>query len=302
MFRIETDGGGLVWSKAAGPGLRHEAALADWFAAQAETLVQPVLATDRARGWLLSEDGGTTVRDRPDPDGRPADQVLTTWTAILPRYAALQRRTAWAADDLVAIGLPDERPARYPEMLDRLLRDDALWDRVDAADRPRTTAARRRLGEHAPLVAGLSGKLAATVEPTIDHGDLHGNNVVTGTGSATGVGDMIRIFDWGDAVVAHPFATLTTTLGSFTYHAGLDLDGPELAALRDAYTAAWADVASASDLASAAMLAVDLGHIGKAAAWERAVTGLRPDEMAGFHGASAAWLADFADRLDRRIR
>lgn len=295
-----------MWSKAIGPGLRHEVALADWFASHGEPLALPVLATDDGRGWLLSADGGATLRDRTGPDGRPADRNLAIWAAILPRYAALQRRTAPATDDLVASGLPDERPERYPAILDRLLRDDALWDRVDAADRPRTTAARRRLGEDAGLIASLAAELASSVEVTLDHGDLHGNNIVTGSGPSPGVAveawGAARIFDWGDAVVAHPFTTLTTTLGSLSHHVGLDLDGPELAGLRDAYTATWADAATTSDLASTAILAVDLGHIGKAAAWERALTGLRPAEMAGSHGASAAWLADLADRLDRRVR
>ena len=116
------------------------------------------------------------------------------------------------------------------------------------------------------------------------------------------LGDAIdgwRVFDWGDAVVAHPFAVLTTALGSFTYHAGLSLDGPGSARLRDAYTEAWTDRAPRAALARTATLALDLASIGKAAAWERALQGLEPADMGGFHGATAAWLADAVDRLER---
>ena len=116
---------------------------------------------------------------------------------------------------------------------------------------------------------------------SLDHGDLHGNNVVPAADGA------FRLFDWGDAVVAHPFATLTTTLGSIGHHAGVDPYGPAVAAGprcvpvgmggRRRRRPSWSD---------AATLAMDLGHIGKAAAWERALQGLEPDEMAGFHGAT----------------
>ena len=41
-------------------------------------------------------------------------------------------------------------------------------------------------------------------------------------------------------------------------------------------------------------------EIGKATAWERALQGLKPDEMAGFHGATAATLNALVARLGRR--
>ena len=55
------------------------------------------------------------------------------------------------------------------------------------------------------------------------------------------------------------------------------------------------------ELTRAAELAVDLGHIGKAAAWERALRGLEPAAMGGFHDWTAAWLADTVERLERRV-
>jgi len=147
-----------------------------------------------------------------------------------------------------------------------------------------------------PLVAALADDLAASgVEPSLDHGDLHGNNVLVGSGV-----DSIRVFDWGDAVIAHPFTTLATTLGSIAHHVGVDPYGPAVASVRDAYLAGWADLAPASVLERAAAVAMDLGHIGKAAAWEQALQGLEPDEMGGFHAATAVWLADFVARLESR--
>ena len=65
--------------------------------------------------------------------------------------------------------------------------------------------------------------------------------------------------------------------------------------MRDAYTAAWTDRADPPELARLAGLAYDFGHLGRAAAWERAFAGLRPGEMGGFEGGTAEWLIDAAD-------
>ena len=293
VFRLETDDGHVVWSKANGPGPAHEARLLSLLQRRGATLPLEPIAVDVARGWLITADAGPTLRSMPTADGLPGDQDMAAWAKIVPVYGAFQRGLATAVDDLLGAGVPDERPARYPDMLASLLVDDRIWTRVDPADRPRTDAARRRLVDLTPLVAELAAALEASAIPaSLDHGDLHGNNVVPAADGS------FRLFDWGDAVVAHPFATLTTTLGSIGHHAGVDPYSPAVVEVRDAYLSAWADIAPTPVLDRTATLAIDLGHIGKAAAWERALLGLEPDEMAGFHGATAAWLADLADRLE----
>src|SRR5207344_441089 len=105
---------------------------------------------------------------------------------------------------------------------------------------------RRRLQGARGLVADAVPRLAAIgIAATIQHDDLHGGNIVVGPG-----GD--RFFDWGDAVVAHPFATLTATFNSIAYHTDRRLDDPVFVRLRDVYTEAWMDVASREALAEAA--------------------------------------------------
>ena len=110
----------------------------------------------------------------------------------------------------------------------------------------------------------------------------------------------IRVFDWGDAVVAHPFGSMVTTLNSVAYRLGSDPDGPELARLRDAYLDAWTDVLPRPALAEVLERALDLGRIGKAAAWARALHGVDPAAMDGHGDAPAMWLVDLVERLDRR--
>ncbi len=99
--------------------------------------------------------------------------------------------------------------------------------------------------------------------------------------------------------MAHPFGTLTTTFNSIAHHTGRNPDDPVFARLLDVYLEAWTDVAPRTELVEMAGLARLLGCIGKSLAWERALTGLEPDEMDGHGDAVAGWLVEFAERLGR---
>lgn len=73
---------------------------------------------------------------------------------------------------------------------------------------------------------------ARGVPETIQHDDLHGANVFRGDGT-------LRILDWGDSCVSHPFVTLFVTFLHLE-----EMDGPlrghaQLARLRDAYLEPW---------------------------------------------------------------
>jgi aminoglycoside phosphotransferase (APT) family kinase protein len=59
------------------------------------------------------------------------------------------------------------------------------------------------LDSRLPHVAERIDRLGASKLPvTIDHGDLHDGNVFSAEGH-------VRILDWGDSAVAHPFLTLS---------------------------------------------------------------------------------------------
>lgn len=289
-FRIPTISG-VVWLKAGGPGSAFEGPLLEVFRELRVPGVVLPIAVDADRALILLPDGGPTLRaTRPDGTG---DHDLEAWDRILRGYARTQRAVETSADRLVALGVPDARPGLLVERLAALIHDDAVWARADAEDRDATREARRRLPGLLPLVASLADDLADSAIPmTVQHDDLHGGNVLAGPG-----GD--RIFDWGDASVAHPFTTLTTTMNSIEYHAGLDQRGPELRRLRESYLAAWTDIAPLTPLVAAAERAAVLGPISRAMSWERAMRGLAPAQLDGHGGATAAWLAELVERLDR---
>jgi hypothetical protein len=289
-FRIPTDMG-VAWCKASGPGPAYEGPLLAAFERWDVRGALLPLATDPGRALILTPDGGPTMRDtRPDGNG---DHDLAAWARILRGYAHLQRSVEGRAAELVAMGVPDLRPERLVAVVEGFVTDDVIWARADAEDRDAARAARRRLPDLMPDIAGLVGEVAAVgIAATIQHDDLHGGNILVGP-----AGD--RVFDWGDASVAHPFTTLTTTLNSIEYRTGLDQHGPELRRLRDAYLEAWTDVAPLTPLVAAEGRSRILGAISRAASWERSFQGVPVDELADHGGSTAAWLVELVERLDR---
>jgi hypothetical protein len=294
-MRIPTDRG-TVWFKASGPGPAYEGPLLEVFRSCGVRRAVLPLAVHPGRPWLLFDDAGPTLRaTRQDGHG---DHDVAAWERILIEYAELQRsvENASAIDAMLAAGAPDERPDRLPGELERLLDDDVAWDRIAPDERIAADAARERLAASMPAIRALAGDLAtAGVAASIEHGDFHGGNIVVGI-------DGDRFFDWGDAAVAHPFTTLTTTFNSIAHKTGRQLADPVFARLQDVYLEAWSSGLPRTALSELAGTSRLLGCIGKALAWERSLLGLATDQMDGHGDAVAGWLVEFDERLGARSR
>jgi hypothetical protein len=174
---------GRVWLKAMAQGTAFEARLYPLLETLISAHILRPIAVDLDRSWLLLPDGGIPIRERLDGP----QQTLAT-LAALTQYAEIQRRLAPHVDELIGCGVTDMRPA---VMLDRF--DEALaWvgDRINPAVPPM----RPEIEEWCRRLADAPG------EPSLDHNDLHGWNLL-------GDADTIRFYDWGDAVVSHPFAS-----------------------------------------------------------------------------------------------
>ncbi len=182
---------GTLFFKANAPATRHEAVMLEVLARRAPGFLPELVALDGDRGWLLLRDAGTRLRERPS---------AASWAAVLDQYADLQAAAAPSADALVAAGVPDRRLAVLPELYERLGGDR------DVADE-------------------LCEQLRAFGLPeTIQHDDLHDGQVFLRDGH-------MRLLDWGDACVSHPFMTLAITAG---------IAGDDAV---DAYLARWGDSA-----------------------------------------------------------
>ena len=234
--RIATDQGTL-WLKTTAATTAFEAGIYALLSRITPAHVLTPVAVDVAHGWLLLPDGGPTLGDEAQ-----GAALVSAMAGAMRAYAELQRAAAAHVDTLLAAGVADMRAAVLPQRLDAALTfvPEALAERLRAL-RPQVVT----------WCAELDG-LAS-----LDHNDLHPWNMLDrGT----------RFYDWGDAVIAHPFACLLMPLGFIEGDLGRD-PSPVLHAYLDAF----ADLAPRDDLVATARRAVQLSKIARAHTWERAL-------------------------------
>jgi Phosphotransferase enzyme family len=231
---------GVAWFKACAPVQAFEPRLSRELFARWPDRVAEVLGQDEGRAWLLLADAGTPV----GAFGNPPE----AWLTVLPLYAELQRGEAERANDHLAHGVPDLRvetlPARFEELLQLALPLDR--DEIEGLKR------------FAPRFAELCVELAAGGVPkTIQHDDLHMANLYA-------AGDRLRVLDWGDSSISHPYASLVVTFRFLEQTNKLPPVDPWFARLRDAYLEPWG-----SGLADVFPLAIRVGAFAHTFAWAR---------------------------------
>jgi len=214
VLRVPT-AGGTAWFKACSSVHAFEPRLTADLHARWPDLLPQVLAVDERRAWLLLADAGTRIGDRGNPPGY--------WIDLLPRYAELQRGESACAADHLAHGVPDLRVVTLPQGYEELFREDL----------PISSDEARVLRDFAPAFVGLCSELASGgPSDSIQHDDLHMHNVFLR-------GNDLRILDWGDSSISHPFASLVVTFRFLEERNGLASDDPWFGRIRDAYLEGW---------------------------------------------------------------
>jgi hypothetical protein len=256
---------GVAWFKACAPVQSFEPRLTAELFGRWPDRVAEVLGYDEERAWLLLADAGRPVAAL----GNPPE----AWLAALPLYAELQRGEAARAQEHLVHGVPDLRLATLPARYDDLLQ----------ADLPLEAEEIRRLRRFAPRFVELCAELAALDVPeTIQHDDLHHGNLYAR-------GSRLRMLDWGDASIAHPFASLVVTFRFLEERAQLAPGDAWFARLRDAYLEPWG-----RDLRDGLAVAVRVGAFARSIAYLRQRVPLSPEERACFD-------ADFSIVLRRAV-
>lgn len=253
--QVPTVDGSPVWFKATTSEGAFEARLLDALAELVPARVVAPLAVDGARGWTLTPH----VVARPLRAVLDADRSLRHWEEPLRAYASMQRGLSAAVPELLALGVPDLRPLALP----------GLYARLGGAG-----------GELASWCAELA---ASPVPPSIDHGDLHDGHLL----------EDGRVFDWGDASVAHPFASLLVTLRVVSERHAEPFGSPALQRLRDVYLEPWTSEYDRADLHRWVTLALRLGAIGRTLSWQRIFPGIGPEVRHSHAAQVAAWLRRF---------
>jgi hypothetical protein len=228
---------GFVWLKACAERQAFEVPFTAALSAR-WACVTEVIAHDAERRWLLMADAGETFRTLGNPPER--------WLELLPMYAELQIAETTRAREHLELGVPDLRLARLPE----------LFDELAAAALPIDDSEQRQLVALAPRFFASCQELAtAGIGDSVQHDDLHMNNAYVKGGS-------LRILDWGDASIGHPFFSLFETFRFLVEMNGLPLDDPWFARLRDAYLEPWG-----GGHRDTFDLALRLGAVSRAIAW-----------------------------------
>jgi hypothetical protein len=244
---------GTAWFKACGPVQAFEPRLTTALFSRWPDRVTEVIAHDLERAWLLLADAGRRVGEL----GNPPE----AWLTALPLYAELQRGEADHAQEHLEHGVPDLRVSTLPARLDDLLQRDL----------PIANDETGRLRRFSQRFAELCDELAAHGIPdTVQHDDLHQTNLFVADGH-------LRVLDWGDASVSHPFASLVVTYRFLEEFNGLPPTDPWFGRLRDAYLEPWG-----SGLTETFELSIRVGAFAHACAWLRQRDALPEDARPDF--------------------
>jgi Ser/Thr protein kinase RdoA (MazF antagonist) len=135
---------------------------------------------------MLMADGGRRLRELV-----AEERDLSRWDDVVEGAADIARAMEPDVDELLAAGVPDARLATLPDRYAALVAMDGMEGRFRDA---------------VPRVREMAEELATYgVTETLQHDDLHDGQVFVRD-------DRQLILDWGDAVISHPFFTLSVTL------------------------------------------------------------------------------------------
>jgi hypothetical protein len=261
---------GRLWFKANCGALSFEPAVHAALAEIAPAEVDPPVAIDADRGWMLTADRGRTLADHRDP-------TAGDWQAVPARAASLQRMLAEHGAELVGRGLPDCSPGTVPE------RYDAMAARLAAlpADHPSHLGADRaaELRQGRDRVAAAAAALLDSPMPvSLQHGDLHPRNVFAVDGA-------MRLFDFGDAQWAHALEVLAVPYGWVT-----TVGGPAWEDLLPSYTAPWADLVDPGEIARLLPAAMVTHAVNRSWTWWGATAEATTDELSEWGPAPLHYL------------
>lgn len=299
IWRLETDTT-PVWLKQVPAFFAHEAAVLRWLGEHSPGTAPVPLAADGGR-VLLDDLPGT------DRYGAPAAERLR----MLSSLHTVQLAASGRVDELLALGVPDQRPPRLAERLRAVAARNATPQRAADAteparatttDLPEPSASRpgdppeppaSRPGDlPEPPAAGPADRLAALLDglddrlaeltgcglpDTLVHGDFHPGNV-------RGTADQHAVIDWGDCVIGHPAIDLLRMCER--------LADPE--PLRQAWARSWRAAVPGCDPERAAALIEPLVALRNAAAYAGFLDAIEPSEWPYHADDVPYWLAQAA--------
>jgi Phosphotransferase enzyme family len=280
VAKADTDQG-TVWLKVPGRTTAFEVGLYELLGRTAPEAILVPVAVDAQRGWVLLPEGGPPIGETAD-----GPELIAGLVRALDRYGKLQRTLADHVPEILELGVADMRPAAMPGRFAEAVAAGERYvaQRGDEGDRATLERVRDERGRFTDLCGALGSRPGGA---SLDHNDLHPWNILGDARKPS----SLRFYDWGDSVVAHPFAATLVPLGFVKRLAPADLERA-----RDAYLEPFGDVAPHGELVETLEIACRVAKVARALTWERALrAGEDADVDPDFARAPLATLASFLD-------
>jgi hypothetical protein len=245
---------GTAWFKEVPPSLAFEPPLTALLAARRPDRLPETVAVDGLR--LLTRDAGRRLRAQLDDGG-----TAPSWQELLALQAELQLDFAPLADEALVLGTPDARP----ELLTKL-----------AAELP---GGEKRAETVRRAVEGLGDAVPVSVV----HTEAHDGNLFVRDG-------QVRVLDWAEALVSHPFVGTVLPLRFAAERLGAAPGSPEVERLRDAYLEPFTRCAPLPELREQFGHGYLLGTLVRAVAWHIVLASQPQERAAELGNPVAAWL------------
>jgi hypothetical protein len=273
-----------VWFKENCPGQAFEAGLLAALAELVPDAVVAPLAVEPERGWFLTPDHGATLADRLED--------VDLWARLAADWADVQCRLLRHGDTLRATGITAVDPAGVASYVEARIAANAGLPPDDKAHLPSQDADRLRAA--LPELDRWGRELAEGPLPvTLDHNDLHANNAfVPQPGEA-----HLRIFDFADAVVAHPFGSLLVPMNVLSGALDAAPDDPRLRRVVDAYVEPWTALADARTLRRLVPPALRLARLNRHESWRRVLDMVSAGEREEYGHLQPFWLTKVLEPL-----
>jgi hypothetical protein len=252
LWRLPIDGG-HAWLKHVPPFFAHEGALIALLGGRS---VPELIGADGARSLL---------RDIPGEDMYDAGlPVLRRGLSIL---VALQRQWSERVDELLALGLPDWRPAALMPLIEDIVERTSDLAGEDGATLDQFVAA---------LPARFQRVAACGLPDTLVHGDF-------GPGNLRGDDESLVLLDWGDSGVGHPLLDQPAMVDRAPAEA--------VEPLREQWAVEWQAAVPGADPREAARLLAPVAAARQAVIYRKFLDNIEPSEHRYHRGDPADWLA-----------
>jgi hypothetical protein len=258
VWRVTAADNTVFFFKVPGHAFLHEVAVTPLVKLLGTTLAPTVVASDEGLGFLLLQNAGTKLRLMLRNNFTNTECL----PSILRDYARLQIGAVTHANQFAAVGLPMFGMARaYVDAIAPILSD---------------------LGANDPRARNIDTLLAVEltklteleIPPTIEHGDFHDGNLFAEAG-------RIKLLDWGDATISHPFFSIICFWHAFALAHPGQATKTLLNSLAHAYLEEWTTLYGRDRCVRALALAKRLYPLREATRWLVTSTG-QPESVRAY--------------------